>query len=61
MSILGLVSAHGDYVALSRNIRAFVAMSDEEYARYVASCLEASRDTFSFDKQMGRFCEFIGK
>lgn len=57
----GLVSAHGDYVSLSRNIRTFVDMSDGEYARYVGNCLEASRDAFSFDKQMGRFCEFINK
>ena len=55
----GLVSAHGDYAALSRNIRAFVEMSDEEYARYVNNCLEASCDTFSFDKQMERFTRFI--
>lgn len=57
----GLVSAHGDYAALARNIRAFVDMPDEEYARYVDNCLEASRDAFSYGKQMARFCEFIDK
>lgn len=57
---LGLVSAHGDYAALQRNIRAFVEMTDGEYAQYVDNCLQASRDAFSFTKQMERFCKFIG-
>ena len=55
----GLVSMHGDYVALARNIGTFARMSDEEYAMYAANCLEAARDTFSFDKQMGRFSTFL--
>ena len=57
---LGLVSAHGDYAALSQNIQTFINMTDEEYATYVNNCLSASRDAFSFTKQMERFCEFIG-
>ena len=56
---LGLVSPHGDYVALAQNIQAFVDMTEEEYAALVNNCLSASRDTFSFAKQMERFCEFI--
>lgn len=56
---LGLVSKHGDYVALSRNVKTFVKMSDEEYIVYVNNCLNAARDTFSFEKQMKRFCEFL--
>lgn len=55
----GLVSAHGDYTALAQNIHAFVAMGDEEYAAYVDNCLNASRDAFSFSKQMERFCTFL--
>lgn len=55
----GLVSAHGDYAALAQNIRTFVAMGDEEYAAYVNNCLSASRDDFSFSKQMERFCQFV--
>lgn len=58
---LGLVSAHGDYATLQRNIQAFVQMTDEEHNAYVANCLEASRDTFSFTKQMERFCHFISQ
>ena len=55
----GLVSAHGDYATLAHNIQTFVNMTDEEYAAYVNNCLSASRDTFSFSKQMERFCAFI--
>lgn len=55
----GLVSTHGDYEALERNIRTFVEMSDEEYATYVDNCLTASRDAFSFSKQMERFSKFM--
>ncbi len=55
----GLVSKHGDYVALARNIETFVKMSDEEYTSYAANCLNAARDTFSFEKQMERFGDFL--
>ena len=55
----GLVSAHGDYATLAQNIQAFVNMTDEAYAAYVSSCLSASSDTFSFSKQMDRFCTFV--
>lgn len=55
----GLVSAHGDYATLAQNIQSFVNMTDEAYAAYVSSCLSASRDTFSFSKQMDRFCTFV--
>ena len=58
---LGLVSPHGDYAALAQNIQAFVDMTDEEYVALVNNCLCASRDTFSYAKQMERFCEFIGE
>lgn len=56
---LGLVSAHGDYAALQRNIQTFAGMTDKEHATYVDHCLQASRDAFSFTKQMERFGEFI--
>lgn len=55
----GMVSAHGDYAALAHNIRAFKEMPDEQYARYANNCLSASRDTFSFSRQMERFSEFV--
>lgn len=55
----GLVSMHGDYVALSRNIAAFVQMTDEEYSKYAANCLNAAGETFSFSKQMERFGSFL--
>ena len=58
---LGLVSPHGDYATLAQNIQAFVNMTDEEYAALVNNCLCASRDAFSYAKQMERFCEFIGE
>lgn len=57
----GLVSKYGDYVGLERNIRTFVEMSADEYSKYSASCLDAASDSFSFYKQMERFCDFIGK
>lgn len=56
---LGLVSSHGDYLALQQNIQAFANMTEEEYNRYVKNCFDASRSTFSYSKQMERFCDFI--
>lgn len=56
---LGLVSSHGDYAALQHNIQAFVEMSDEQHTEYVSRCLQASRNAFSFSKQMERFGDFI--
>ena len=55
----GLVSKHGDYVALARNIETFAKMSEEDYLKYVDNCLRESRTTFSFANQMERFCKFI--
>ena len=57
----GLVSKHGDYVALARNIETFAKMSESDYLKYVDNCLAASLTTFSFTNQMERFCEFIGE
>ena len=55
----GLVSEFGDYSALEKNIKAFVDMSSEEYTVYSANCFNASLDSFSFSKQLGRFVEFL--
>ena len=55
----GLVSTHGDYATLAGNIETFVRMSDEEYTSYTVNCLNAACDTFSFEKQMERFCDFL--
>ena len=55
----GLVSEYGDYKALEKNIRAFVDMSPAQYSAYSANCLNASRDAFSFSKQLGRFVTFL--
>ena len=57
----GLVSRHGDYETLSRNISAFVQMSDKEYSAYSQRCLAAAADAFSFEKQLERFCKFLAK
>ena len=57
----GLVSRHGDYLALEQNIRAFVEMSSEEYAKYSARCLSAASGCFSFSRQMERFCGFLNE
>ena len=57
----GLVSKYGDYAALADNIKRFSEMSEEEYAKYSANCLEAATDSFSFSKQLVRFCDFMGK
>jgi glycosyltransferase involved in cell wall biosynthesis len=57
----GLVSEYGDYKALERNIHAFVDMSSEEYAAYSTNCLHASREAFSFSKQLERFVGFLEK
>lgn len=55
----GLVSEFGDYSALEKNIKTFVDMPSEEYAAYSANCFNASLDSFSFSKQLGRFVEFL--
>lgn len=57
----GLVSKYGDYAALERNIWALARMSDEEYSAYSLNCLRAAADSFSFSKQLDRFCNFIEK
>lgn len=57
----GLVSQFGDYEALERNIKEFVQMSNDEYERYSANCLDAASDSFSYSKQLVRFCDFIDK
>ena len=57
----GLVSKYGDYATLADNIKRFSEMSEEEYAKYSANCLEAATDSFSFSKQLVRFCDFMGK
>ena len=55
----GLVSEYGDYKALEKNIRTFVDMSPAQYSAYSVNCLNASRDAFSFSKQLGRFVTFL--
>ncbi len=55
----GLVSEYGDYKALEKNIRAFVDMSPAQYSAYSVNCLNASRDAFSFSKQLERFVGFL--
>ena len=57
----GLVSKFGDYVTLENNIKAFAEMSLDEYSNYSANCLAAATDSFSFSKQMERFCDFISE
>ncbi|MBO7229815.1 MAG: glycosyltransferase family 4 protein [Bacteroidaceae bacterium] len=58
---LGLVSRHGDYETLERNIKTFAEMSLDEYFKYSTNCLGAASDSFSFSRQMERFCEFLNK
>lgn len=55
----GLVSAYGDYASLANNIKAFKEMPANEYAAYSRNCLCASRDEFSFSRQLGRFTRFL--
>ena len=55
----GLVSEYGDYKALEQNLETFVGMSPEEYSAYSTNCLNASRDAFSFSKQLERFIGFL--
>ena len=57
----GLVSKHGDYASLARNIKAFVEMPAEEYSRYTANCLGAAAGEYSFSKQMEKFVKFLGE
>lgn len=58
---LGLVSRHGDYETLERNIKTFAEMSLDEYLKYSTNCLGEASDSFSFSRQMERFCEFLNK
>ena len=55
----GLVSEYGDYKALEQNLETFVGMSPEDYSAYSTNCLNASRDAFSFSKQLERFIGFL--
>ncbi len=57
----GLVSEYGDYKALEQNIRTFVDMPSDEYSAYSANSLEASRNAYSFSKQLERFIGFLNK
>lgn len=57
----GLVSKYGDYAALERNIKIFSEMPADEYSKYSANCLNAAADSFSFSKQMRKFCDFISQ
>lgn len=57
----GLVSKHGDYVSLEKNIKIFVDMPSEEYSTYADNCLKAAAGEYSFAKQMESFCKFLGE
>ena len=57
----GLVSKHGDYVSLEKNIKVFVDMPSEEYSTYADNCLKAAAGEYSFAKQMESFCKFLGE
>lgn len=57
----GLVSKHGDYVSLEKNIKVFVDMPAEEYSTYADNCLKAAAGEYSFAKQMESFCKFLGE
>lgn len=57
----GLVSKHGDYVSLEKNIKVFVDMPAEEYSKYADNCLKAAAGEYSFAKQMESFCKFLGE
>lgn len=55
----GLVSPYGDYKALEENIKTFKDMSANEYTVFSDNCIKASRDTFSFSKQLECFTTFL--
>lgn len=55
----GLVSPYGDYKALEENIKTFKEMSANEYTVFSDNCIKASRDTFSFSKQLECFTTFL--
>ena len=55
----GLVSDYGDYSALEQNIKAFKEMSASRYAEFSENCIRASRDSFSFSRQLERFIGFL--
>jgi glycosyltransferase involved in cell wall biosynthesis len=57
---LGLVSKYGDYATLEQNIKVFVTMPVNDYSKYVSNCLVAAGEIFSFDRQITRFCDFLG-
>ena len=57
----GLVSKHGDYVSLEKNIKVFVDMPADEYSKYADNCLNAAAGEYSFAKQMETFCKFLGE
>jgi len=57
----GLVSKHGDYVSLEKNIKVFVDMPADEYSKYADNCLKAAAGEYSFARQMETFCKFLGE
>ena len=56
---VGLISAPGDYEALTQNLEKLNRMSDADYEAMSERCLQVSRNELNFDKQMKQLCTFI--
>ena len=56
---VGLISAPGDYEALTQNLEKLNRMSDADYEAMSERCLQVSRNELNFDKQMKQLCAFI--
>lgn len=54
----GLVSPHSDFEALKSNVST-LASDKDEYERFSAACLAASKGQFDFQNQLGNFLNFL--
>ena len=55
----GFVSAPGNYELLKEKITRMKSLSDDEYLLMRKKCQDASKDDFSFDKQIQNYYDFL--
>lgn len=56
---VGYVAAPMDFKMLNKNLDIFCSLTDKEYEELVNNCVDLSKNDFSFEKQFGRFVDFL--